>query len=956
MAARQNKPLPNELLVLYRKRSGLTQNQLAALIGLKSDRMIFKWESGYTLPAAARLQNLILIYLRAGVFISGREQEEARELWLAIKDMFDQNSSNFECYPIFDERWFEQLMLASSQPSVSSGDPSHFSIDKTQNGSANPQKVLDTTSILQNNGLSQPDEGAITEQQLRAAVQTPVKIPTPSLASNLPVPLTSFVGRQAEIAEIKKLINWHSPSNTSEFRLLTLVGVGGIGKTRLSLYLAGEMLPYFKHGICLVELASLSEVDLVPRVVASQLGLQEVPNKPILESLVEYLYPRQILLLLDNCEHLVMAVAGFAETLLAACPQLKILTTSREGLGIKGELQYQLSPLSLEGTELSGVNLPPTSEAVRLFVDRARTVEPGFALNVENKTTLEQICSILEGLPLAIELAAARLKVLTAEQIVLRLENRLKLLTLGSRTVLPRLQTLKASIEWSYDLLTPSEKVVFRHLAVFVGGFTLEAVESVCAEQVAAGADILELVTQLINKSLVIAARSAGNSSEMRYHMLETIREYALDCLHGAGESEKAYLRFLDYFMATAERTGRILLYTNQDAQTTKLVEIEQGNYRAALRWALDHGQLEKAIRLSTALEHFWFMQGNWREGQNWLETCITKSESEEVRRQWRAKALAISGMMCTLYQDFELAQARFEESLMLTRKLEDKPALARVLLYFGQLVRNQEVFEKARELLEESLSIYRELNDNWGICMALFFLGNVEGGNGNFNKAWDLQQECLKIARQLGNKLQVAEALGSLCYLAYMENNFQVAEEYHQEAHELFQEIGNKWGLSQILINRARVALCKGEYEEARPLIEEALAIGYEVDLKPLISQSICYLGRAALFQGNYRQALPLFEESLRVLEKGPNMWRGRWAESLEGLGGCKVLNGDYQQAVRFFGAAEVMREEDFFPLPLPERPIYERFINVCRDQVDEITFSRLWAEGRTLKLLEQL
>jgi predicted ATPase/transcriptional regulator with XRE-family HTH domain len=955
MVAKQNKPLPHELLVLYRKRSGLTQNQLAALIGLKSDRMILKWESGYTLPAAARLQNLIQVYLRAGVFINGREQEEARELWLTVKDMFDQNSSNFESYPIFDERWFEQLILPSPLPTVSTGDTTHLSFDKTQNGPGNSPGVPDTTSILQNH----PTGEAKLEQPLMAPGQTTVTIPAPLLASNLPIALTSFVGRQAEMAEIKRLINWDAPESLSEFRLLTLVGVGGIGKTRLSFYLAAEMLPHFKHGVCLVELASLFEVDLIPRVVASQLGVKEDPHKPIGESLIDYLYPRQILLMLDNCEHLVMAVARLAETLLEACPQLKILTTSREGLGIKGELQYQLSPLSLQPISLSssGVNLAPASEAVRLFVERARAVEPSFTLNDSNRTTLEQICNILEGLPLAIELAAVRLKVLTADEIALRLENRLKLLTLGSRTALPRLQTLKASIEWSYDLLTPLEKVVFRDMAVFAGGFTLQAVESVCAEQAAAGADILDLLTQLVNKSLVIAARPDDNSSEMRYRMLETIREYALDCLHGAGESEKAYLRFLDYFMATAERNGRILLYSSQDDQTINQLEIELDNFRAALRWALEHSQLEKALRLSTALEHFWFIKGYWREGQDWLETCLAQSEREEVRPQWRAKALRVSGQMASLRLDAGLAQTRFEESLLISRKLEDKPALARVLGDFGKFYHHtQEAYERARELLDESLSIYRELNDNWGICVALYFLGHVEGGSGNFNKATELAQESLKIARQQGNKLQVAEVLANLSYLAYMENDLQVANEYDQEALELFQEIGNKWGISDIMITRSRAALYTGEYEKARPLLERALAIGYELDFKPLISQSICYLGRAALFQGNYRQARPLFEQSLRVLGKVPNMWRGRWAESLEGLGGCNVLSGDYRQAVRVFGAAEVMREEDFFPIPLPERPIYERFISLCRDQVDERNFSRLWAEGRTLKLLQQL
>ena len=640
------------------------------------------------------------------------------------------------------------------------------------------------------------------------------------LPHNLPIQLTSFIGRENEIAEIRELL-----ANT---RLVTLTGPGGTGKTRLSLQVAVEMLANFPDGVWLVELAPLSDAALIPQMVAYMWNLREQPGRSPVDTLIDYLRAKSLLLILDNCEHLITACAHLADILLTHCANLKILATSREALGITGERVYQVPTLPLP--KPGGPMQPDVLieyEGIQLFVERAVAVKSDFRLTEHNAAAVLQICQHLDGIPLAIELAAARTRMLTAEQIAERLNDRFYLLTQGSRTALPRQQTLRAAIDWSYELLTEPERILFRRLAVFASGFTLEAAEVVASGRDISKSQIVDLLGQLINKSLVtVEARSGNTEAETRYGMLETIRQYTREKLVEAGEDKQMRARHLNACLQFAEAVAPKLHGPDQ-ALWLRRLESDHDNMRAALGWAMAQGDSAAALRLSGALGWFWFVRGPLSEGRQWLQQAIGLSlrstnmagMSADYRSRY-AGAVEAAGLMADAQGDYVTLHSLYEESLVLYRELGDKAGSALSLHWLGNVAVYQGDYTTARMLHEESLALYRELEDKGGIGFSLNWLGIVASSQGDYAAARVFHEESLELFRDLGDKRNIAMSLSLLGVVAGYQGNHATARILHEESLVLFRELGDKKNIAEVLPGLAAVAEANRRPKRATKLL----------------------------------------------------------------------------------------------------------------------------------------
>jgi predicted ATPase len=754
------------------------------------------------------------------------------------------------------------------------------------------------------------------------------------LPNNLPIQLTSFVGRSREITEVKGVLH--------TTRLLTLSGAGGSGKTRFALQIAGEVLEEFKDGVWLVELAAMSDPTLVPQVVASTLSIREQSGRPILTTLSEYLQPKHVLLVIDNCEHLVAACAHLIEMLLRACPTLKILATSRAVLGIPGEAIWRVPPLSLPDPQR-----PPTLEhltqyeAVRLFVERAVSSRQGFALTKSNSPAVIQVCHRLDGIPLAIELAAARVKVLAVEQIAVRLDDRFQLLTGGSRSVLPHHQTLRAAMDWSYDLLSEEERVLLRRLSVFAGGWTLDAAEAVCSEDGVEKSAILDLLMQLVDKSLLAVETRDG---EARYTFLETVRQYGRDKLAESEEADRLRTRHLEFFLRQVEGV--------QDAAgpgmeaLAKRVETEHDNMRAALEWSSSSEAWETTMRLAVALNWFWNFRAYWTEGRKWLELALTSTSVAPP--SLRAKAFQGAGILAWYQGDIRQAVLRLEESVTLHRGLGDKRWVADSLNTLGIAAYRQGDYGRAITLLEESIGLSRELGRTEPF--ALYLLGIVARIRGDFERAEALGKESLTLNRELGRKRYIALSLDSLGVLACYRGNYEQAHALSEEALARFRELGDKFGIAGALNSLALVASGRGDYKRASALCEESLAVSREVRDKGAMARSLNVLGGVAHYQGDQDQAVKLLRESL-VLFRELNDKLGI-LRCLDGLADVAWAGEFPKRAARMFGAAMGLRESIGTTLPLADQLEFARNVAAVRTRLGEHEFAKAWAEGRAMTL----
>jgi len=722
--------------------------------------------------------------------------------------------------------------------------------------------------------------------------------------NNLPMQLTSFIGREQELTEVKQLL-----SNT---RLLTLTGPGGTGKTRLSLQIAQEVLPEFTNGVWLVELAPLTDPSLLPQTVASVFGLREIPNMPLMDLLTSYLRAKQLLLIFDNCEHLVAACAKLTADLLYVCPQLKIIASSREAIGMSGETVYRVPSLSLPDPAQVTREAIVNTESIQLFVERAVAVQSHFALTDSNASAATQICYRLDGIPLALELAAARIAVFSPEEIASRLDDRFRLLTGGSRTALERHQTLRALIDWSYDLLSDDERRLFRQLSVFAGGWTFEGAEAVCADL-----DILNLLTQLVNKSLVMVDEQGERT---RYRLPETVRQYARDKLFESGEAEQVRDRHLAFFLQFAE-TAEPKLRSGEQLEWLERVETEHDNMRTALGWSLESGKSDRALQLAGALYYFWVLRGNFSEMYKWLNDALTFAERKRnekiaagkyaptpVEMAQRAKALYGATLSHFGTMDIKRARALVEESLRLWRALGDKWWTAVALELAALMASVGLEYEMALGYLEEGVSLAREIDDPWPLAMCLVRMGDALKPRGEAAAAIPFLEEGVAVARRVGDKIVLSEGLRELGSIYYAEGNLTEAASLTEEALANARVIGALMSMFLALFQLVIISCLQNDPAKAKGYCLELWALGKDTGSPFAAVFALITFGLVASFSGESGRGVrllaaverlahqfglnlgsaegePVFRVYKQALEKteeqlGPAAFQAAWAE----------------------------------------------------------------------------
>ena len=713
-----------------------------------------------------------------------------------------------------------------------------------------------------------------TDDSAPAATETP--------RNNLPSQLTSFIGREHEIAEVKRLLG--------ATRLLTLTGAGGCGKSRLALQVASEVLDDYPDGVWLVELAALGEPSLVTQQVASVVGVQEEPGEALLTTLTNFLKSRKMLVVLDNCEHLIQTCAELANTLLKACPDLRILSTSREPLGISGETTWRVPSMSLPDLEhLPDLESLTQYEAVRLFIDRARSVSPRFEVTNENAPSVAQVCHRLDGIPLAIELAAVRVRMLSAEQINERVEDRFRLLTGGSRSALPRQQTLRALVDWSYDLLSESEQVLFSRLSVFAGGFTLDAAEAVCADGDVETDDVLDLLSGLVDKSLVTTERVPEGPA--RYQMLETLRHYGLEHLSARREDEEAtrdrYTAYFQSLLREADEAGR----PGWEKWSSRL-EQEHDNLRAVLQVSLEGHDVDLGLGTARLMYSFWDARGHWSEGREWLAKFLDLPEASR-RTESRAKALQAAGDLAMFQYDRESAWRLLEESLDIFRELGNRAGEAYDLESMAYLSKVFGDFEAACRLAEDSLAILREIGDKKRIANSLYLLGQVHHMQSDDEAARTYYEEALEAHKEAGNRQGVAYALNNLGLLAYYVGDLSTARARYEESLAISRELGDTHTMVMWIQNLGGVSLAEGDHAKARSYFEQGLNLSREQGFKNLIASSLRALGSVSIHEGDHETAALYCEESLSISRELKD--RPQIAAALVDLGNIAQYQGDY-------------------------------------------------------------
>ena len=718
--------------------------------------------------------------------------------------------------------------------------------------------------------------------------------------NNLPVQLTSFIGRERELADAKRLL--------MSTRLLTVIGPGGTGKTRLSLQLAADCLPAFADGVWVVELAPLADPALVLQTIASALGVREQMGMPLMEACLNYLRAKHLLLMLDNCEHLVAACARLADQFLHASPGLKIIASSREPLGIPGETVFRVPSLALpDPAQVTRAAVAPF-ESVQLFLERAIAANPKLTLTDKNAAAVVQICRRLDGIPLALELAAARVSVFSLEQIAARLDDRFKLLTAGSRTALPRQQTLRALIDWSFDILGEPERALLERLSVFSGGWTFEAAEAVSPDL-----DVLNLLSQLVNKSLVVMEDESG---ETRYGLLETIRQYAREKLQAAGELETARDRHLDYFVSLAELSVPAIDTTEALAWFGRL-QGEYGNLRAALEWGLEHN-IEAALRLVSALSDFWFRRGHTVEGINWATEALARAE----RQPPLAGAAPRHPMR---------SQARAWRAVAVLAYMNDNSA--------------------ALKASEAASRLARELDDGSTLAISLAIAGSIKTLLGDAAGALAAIEESLTIARAHGDPYSLGIALTMMAqYCSIVTHAVPAARAYEEEGLALLRANETSWGASHAYATAARSAMLRGDYLTARARFAESLPISQQLDDVHRINMYDSELAHMLRYEGHFQQAEAAYRDTIRAWQKLGH--RAAIAHQLESFAFVARAQGRRARATRLLGAAASLREKINIPMSSLERVEYDRELAGLRAEQDEKTFAAVWAEGRGLTM----
>ena len=699
---------------------------------------------------------------------------------------------------------------------------------------------------------------------------------------------------------------------------MTLTGAGGSGKTRLSLQVAADLLDQYFDGVWLVELAALSDPALVPQAVADVLGVKEQPGQTISQSLTETLKEKRLLLILDNCEHLVSACASLAAALLRHCPGVHLLASSREPLNVAGEQSYRVPSLSLPDLkQAQTAQSVSQSEAVALFADRAQSVQSSFTVTDGNASAVASVCSRLDGIPLAIELASARVRSLSVEQINTRLDQRFRLLTGGSRVALPRQQTLRALIDWSYDLLTEQEKALLCRLSVFAGGWTLEAAEAVCVGEAVEDWEVLDLLTALVDKSLVVYEE--GEGGEGRYRLLETVRQYAAERLEERGEAGSVQDNHLSWCVALAEEAEPFLAGLEQAIWLSRL-EREHDNLRACLAWEQQvSGQLvgEPGLRLMSVLWRFWLWRGYLSEGRRQLDRAVAQAsrgqegqgdqERNEASAVW-TKVFNGAGVMAYSQGDYATAQNLLEKCLAAFRQMNDQHGVAVSLNNLGLVALGRGDSGKARTLYEEALSIRRQLGQQGGIAMALLNLGTVASHQGDHTRARDLYEESLVVQRLARDTHGIANALNNLGNAALNQGDYAAAQGFLEESRSIYQQLGNQYGIAASLAN----------------------------------------LGNTAYYQCDYLSAGNFYEKSLTIRRQLGD--RAGIADCLDGLAGVAYEQRQPRWAAWLAGAATCLREKIGSARPLLDQQSTDEMLASAAEALGEEAFAAAWNAGRAM------
>jgi predicted ATPase/class 3 adenylate cyclase len=800
--------------------------------------------------------------------------------------------------------------------------------------------------------------------------------------TNLSAQPTTLIGREREGADVAALLR-------ANVRLVTLTGPGGVGKTRLSLHVAAELLDEFADGVWFVNLAPISTPELVVPAIAQVLDVRETGGQPLRELLKRFLREKQLLLLLDNFEQVLDASLLVAE-LLAAAPGLHVLVTSRAVLRLSGEHEYVVPTLALPDRR----QLPPFEQltdydAVRLFIERACAVKADFTVTNATAPAVVEICSRLDGLPLAIELAAARSKLFPPEALLARLKQRLDLLTGGARDLPARQQTLRNTIDWSYQLLTLQEQHLFRRLAVFVGGCSLEAAQAVCAADDTLESDILDGLEALVDQSLLQQGESSNG--EPRLYLLETIREYALERLEASGEKDLLGRKHAAYFLTIAER-AELALHSDMEAEWLRKLEVEYDNLRAALTWALADSSAQRSgaettvrsttsrasssarqtmltptelgVQLAGSMGSFWLIHGRLGEARQWLTLAQARAPLATSEQQAaHAKLLNSAGTVACRQGHLATARSLLDESLATYQALGHTLGMATALYSLSFVISQQQRYDETQSLLEASLALYRELDHQPGIAEALVMLGFCACGRGDFARGSPLFEESLAVSRNLGDKRGIAEAQYWIASVAIYYGENAQATTLLEEALAAFRELGDNWGMMRSLIFLGDVVLEEGQHAKATALLEQGLAAAQELTDYVFTAKALQSLGAAAWQQGDAARALALYQASLRQYRDIGDRWG--IAECLEGL--AKVFSGqmageviasplDIQpsmlRAVRLYGAAATLRESTGNPMALADQVRRQRAVAALATELGETVFTTAWEAGRALPL----
>ena len=716
--------------------------------------------------------------------------------------------------------------------------------------------------------------------------------------TNLPSQPTPLVDREKEMEALRELLL------QEDVRLVTLTGTGGTGKTRLAIELAAKIIDEFPSGTFLVSLAQVADPRLVVSAIVSALGIIESPGKLIEQTLYDFLRTKRMLLLLDNFEQ-VVAAAPAVTALLGECPKLKILVTSREPLRVRGEHELAVPPLAVPNL----AHVPKSKElllyaAVALFVQRTQAARADFSITTDNAITVAEICSRLDGLPLALELAAARARVLSPESILLRLQNRLELLRAGPRDLPPRQQTLRNTIAWSYDLLDGQDKRFFAYLSVFPGSFSLKAADEICAKLDHAREDVLDQLTRLVEKSLLLSSQV---ESETRFTMLATIREFAHECLVTRGESIAMERRFADFYLALAEEAESKLTGREQGDWLARL-DREHNNLQAALQWAIENEEVHLSLRFASSLWYFWYIRGHWTEGRLWLTRVLSLSGAEID--PLHAKTLRAAGVLASVQDDFSAAQSYLNESLTSFRQDGNTEGEALALNSLGLTMIDHGELLSGKRLLDQSLALMKKSGDKWGTALVLNNLG--------------------------------------VCARAKGENDKAI--EFHNQSLELFRELEDKRHIARMLINLGIDSRDKAEYDESRKLLSESLSLSREVGEKLGVAESLSYLGSVARRQGDIERACRILRESLAMSVELGN--KELTAECLCEFAGCALARGEAERATRLFSACKRLRNAGALHVPPAYRADREREVAEARTALGEKRFAAEWAKGNAMEL----